>query len=234
MANFNININANVQETNNIAGEDLTSGDLVYLNSDQKYYKASASLESKSSTELRIAIDDALTGASVDLLVYGYHEFSVPSLIAGEKYYVSTSSGDLTDQLYIGTDNIIRYVGTAYDSSTILFNPDQTYLSEDATKINGVPINFEHVHTEEDITDLDKYTQQEVDELIESATDKSYEYTQASSSAYWVIPHQLGKKPSVSVKDGSGNDIEGSITFTDNNNLTITFNTAFMGVAYLN
>lgn len=234
MANFNININANVQETNNIAGEDLSSGDLVYLDVDQKYYKATASLLDKSTTELRLAIDDALTDTSVDLLVYGYFEYSAPLLISGEKYYVSTSEGDITDQLYIGTDNIVRYVGTAYDEYTILFNPDQTYLSENATKINGVPINFEHVHEEADISDLDKYTQQEVDDLISSATDKSYEHTQASSSASWVIPHQLGKKPSVTVQDGSGNDIEGSITFTDDNNLTITFNTAFTGVAYLN
>lgn len=234
MANFNININANVQETNNIAGEDLTSGDLVYLNDDGKYYKASALLLSKSSTELRMALEDALTNATLSLLTYGYYEFSNPILIAGEKYYVSTVDGELTDQLYIGTNNIIRYVGMAYDDSTLLFNPDQTYISENGRKINDVPINFEHVHVEADVTDLDKYTQEEVDNLIATATDKSYEHTQGAAATSWVINHNLDKKPSVTVQDGSGNDVEGSITFTDDNNLTITFNTAFSGVAYLN
>jgi len=162
MANFNININANVQETNNIAGEDLTDGDLVYLAADGKYYKSSASLEAKSTTELRIALSDALTDTSLSLLVYGYYDYGSPVLTAGEKYFVSTASGDVTDQLYIGTFNIIRYVGTAYDDQTILFNPDQTYISEDATKVNGVPFNFTHVHVEADITDLDKMTTQEV------------------------------------------------------------------------
>lgn len=54
------------------------------------------------------------------------------------------------------------------------------------------------------------------------------------SSASWVIAHNLGKIPSVTIQDGSGNTIYGDITFTDLNNLTITFNTAFAGTAYLN
>lgn len=234
MANFNINIDANVQETNNIAGENLTAGNLVYLAADGKYYKSSASLNSKSTTELKIALSDALANATLSLLVYGYYDYGSPKLTAGEKYFVSTASGDVTDQLYLGTFNIIRYVGTAYDDQTILFNPDQTYISEDATKINDVPLNFTHVHVETDITDLDKYTQAEVDNLISTATDIHYVHTQGASSASWVIAHSLGKKPSVTVQDGSGNDVEGAITYTDDNNLTITFNTAFAGVAYLN
>lgn len=234
MANFNININANVQETNNIAGEDLTDGDLVYLAADGKYYKSSASLEAKSTTELRIALSDALTDTSLSLLVYGYYDYGSPILTAGEKYFVSTTSGGVTDQLYIGTFNIIRYVGTAYDDQTILFNPDQTYISEDATKVNGVPFNFAHVHVEADITDLDKYTRAEVDALITSATDIHYEHTQVASSASWVIAHSLGKKPSVTVQDGSGNNVIGEVVYTDADNLTINFNSAFTGVAYLN
>ena len=234
MADFNININANLQETNNIAGEDLSAGDIVYLAADGKYYKASASLIAKSTTELKLSVDAILQNASGTLLIYGYYDYGTPILTAGEKYFVSTSSGAVTDQLYIGTNNVIRYVGTAYDDQIILFNPDQTYLSEDATKINGVPINFTHVHSEADITDLDKYTVEEVDNLISSATDKSYEHVQAVAATSWVIEHDLGKKPSVHVQDGSGNDVEGSILFTDDNNLTITFNTAFAGTAYLN
>ena len=234
MANFNININANVQETNNIAGEDLAAGDLVYLSADGKYYKSSASLSSKSTTELRLTTSSAVLNATVTLLVYGYYDYGSPILTTGEKYYVSTASGDVTDQLYIGTNNIIRYVGTAYDTQTILFNPDQTYISEDATKINDVPLNFTHVHVETDITDLDKYTVAEVDALIATATDINYVHTQGVASTSWVIAHSLGKKPSVTVQDGSGNDVEGAVTYTDDNNLTITFNTAFTGVAYLN
>jgi len=95
-------------------------------------------------------------------------------------------------------------------------------------------LNFTHVHVEADITDLDKYTVAEVDALIATATDINYVHTQGVASTSWVIAHSLGKKPSVTVQDGSGNDVEGAVTYTDDNNLTITFNTAFTGVAYLN
>jgi len=63
--------------------------------------------------------------------------------------------------------------------------------------------------------------------------DLNYTHVQASSSS-WVISHSLGKIPSVMVQDGSGNRVHGDITYTDLNNLTITFNTAFAGTAYLN
>jgi hypothetical protein len=55
------------------------------------------------------------------------------------------------------------------------------------------------------------------------------------SSMTWVYNnHNLGKIPSVTVIDGAGNTVHGDITYTDLNNLTITFNTAFAGTAYLN
>jgi hypothetical protein len=64
--------------------------------------------------------------------------------------------------------------------------------------------------------------------------DATYVHTQAIASASWVIPHLLGKNPSVTIQDGSGNTVFGNITFTDTSNLTLTFNTAFTGIAYLN
>lgn len=63
--------------------------------------------------------------------------------------------------------------------------------------------------------------------------DLNYTHVQASSAS-WIIPHNLGKIPSVTVIDGSGNRVHGDVTYTDLNNLTITFNTAFAGTAYLN
>tara|TARA_R110000823_G_scaffold304880_3_gene426661 strand:+ start:342 stop:1046 length:705 start_codon:yes stop_codon:yes gene_type:complete len=234
MADFNININAQVVETNNIAGEALTKGDLVYLASDGKYYKATASLNSKATTELKIALSNASIDVPISMLVYGYFDYESAILTAGNKHYVSTISGGVTDQLYLGTFNIIRYVGTAYNTQILLFNPDQTYISEDATKINDVPLNFGHVHDESDITDLDKYTVAEVDALIASATDINYVHVQGAASVSWVIAHSLGKNPSVTVIDGSGNNVFGEIVYTDVNNLTVNFNTAFAGTAYLN
>lgn len=63
--------------------------------------------------------------------------------------------------------------------------------------------------------------------------DLNYTHVFTSSTSV-VIPHGLGKIPSVTVVDGSGNIVHGDITYTDLNNLTITFNIAFAGTAYLN
>tara|TARA_R110002096_G_C14619758_1_gene724049 strand:+ start:779 stop:1489 length:711 start_codon:yes stop_codon:yes gene_type:complete len=80
-----------------------------------------------------------------------------------------------------------------------------------------------------------------------NATEDGHEYVDAgtlgsdlnfsqafTSTTSVVINHNLGKIPSVTVIDGSGNIVHGDIAYTDLNNLTITFNTAFAGNAYLN
>ena len=63
--------------------------------------------------------------------------------------------------------------------------------------------------------------------------DLNYTHVFTSSTSV-VIAHGLGKIPSVTVVDGSGNIVHGDVAYTDLNNLTITFNTAFAGTAYLN
>lgn len=235
MADFNININADVTDDNNILGETVAIGDLLYLSSNSKWYKTDASLPSKSTTELRLALEAGVLDDTISMLVYGYHTFGSFVVSPGTKYWVSaTTPGEITTQVYLNSTNTVRYIGTGYDATTILFNPDQTWIGDDAREINGVPINISHTHVEVDITDLDKYTQAEVDALIATATDNNYAHNQAVANTVWTIAHNLGKFPCVQVFDDSGNNVEGEISHTDNNNLTITFNTAFAGDAYLN
>lgn len=64
--------------------------------------------------------------------------------------------------------------------------------------------------------------------------DKHHKHVQGVSSAVWNINHNLDKHPSVIVKDSAGSTVIGEITYTDLNNLTITFSGAFSGEAYLN
>jgi|11_taG_2_1085331.scaffolds.fasta_scaffold01359_2 hypothetical protein len=65
--------------------------------------------------------------------------------------------------------------------------------------------------------------------------DKFFEYPQSNASAFWEIEHNLNKKPSVTVSTAfSDEEVVGKVTYIDNNNLTITFNAAFSGKAYLN
>ena len=56
-----------------------------------------------------------------------------------------------------------------------------------------------------------------------------------ADAAFWEIKHDLDKKPSVTVSAPfSDEEVVGKVTYIDNNNLTITFNAAFSGKAYLN
>lgn len=64
--------------------------------------------------------------------------------------------------------------------------------------------------------------------------DKNFVYTQAVASAVWNIQHDLDKFPSVSVVDDDQNQVYGSVIYNTVNDLTITFNGAFSGQAYLN
>lgn len=61
-----------------------------------------------------------------------------------------------------------------------------------------------------------------------------YTYTQGSASSVWTITHNLGKMPSVTVVDSSGNEVEGDIKYNSSNQVTVTFSAGFAGKAYLN
>ena len=61
-----------------------------------------------------------------------------------------------------------------------------------------------------------------------------YTHNQSSSSASWVITHNLGKYPSVAVQDSAGTDVVGEVEYNTTQKLTITFSSAFSGTAYLN
>lgn len=62
----------------------------------------------------------------------------------------------------------------------------------------------------------------------------SYTHYQISASQEWMINHNIGKFPSVSVVDSAGTVVIGDVTYIDMNNLIIQFISAFSGKAYLN
>jgi hypothetical protein len=64
--------------------------------------------------------------------------------------------------------------------------------------------------------------------------DKNFVYTQLVASAVWNVVHNLDKFPSVSVVDDDQNQVFGSVVYNTVNDLTITFNGAFSGKAYIN
>lgn len=62
----------------------------------------------------------------------------------------------------------------------------------------------------------------------------NYVHEQATSSTTWVINHNLGKYPSITVIDSGGSEVKGEVEYVDTNNVTLTFSAAFSGKAFLN
>ena len=64
--------------------------------------------------------------------------------------------------------------------------------------------------------------------------DKTFIFTQGTPSTSWVIQHNLGKFPSITVVDTADTVVIGDYNYTDDNNVTLTFSAGFAGKAYLN
>ena len=61
----------------------------------------------------------------------------------------------------------------------------------------------------------------------------SFVHTQDTASSSWVITHNLGFYPNIVVKDSAGSVVEGEIDYDSANQVTLNFQSAFSGAAYL-
>lgn len=61
----------------------------------------------------------------------------------------------------------------------------------------------------------------------------SYVHNQGTVSDSWLIEHNLGFFPNVTVIDSGGTTCEGDVAHIDENTLTVQFSAAFTGVGYL-
>lgn len=149
MGTFRIKINENPDTDidNAIAGEDLISGDLCYLNTDGRYWKTNANDINKCSTELRIAKDTILANAEGPFLAQG--SISTTGLTVGVRYYVANLSGQITT-IELDYPNIVRYIGTASFTNQLEFNPmDINYNKRIQEQISNIQsdLNYEHIQS---------------------------------------------------------------------------------------
>ena len=104
--------------------------------------------------------------------------------------------------------------------------------------IQGVQGGGVSLQTVEDL--IANSTLDNTDDLTEGTSNKyftvarvSYEHIQDVVSNSWVIVHNLGFKPNVTVIDSAGTIYEGEIAYTNTNSLTVSFSAAFSGKAFL-
>jgi hypothetical protein len=62
----------------------------------------------------------------------------------------------------------------------------------------------------------------------------TYTHNQSSAASSWVIVHNLGRRPSVTIVDSGGNVQIGDVLYNSDNQITVNFSAAFGGYAYLN
>ena len=62
----------------------------------------------------------------------------------------------------------------------------------------------------------------------------TFTHSQGSASDTWTITHNLGCKPSVTIVDSGGNVQIGEVLYNNDNQVTVTFSSAFAGYAHLN
>jgi hypothetical protein len=66
-----------------------------------------------------------------------------------------------------------------------------------------------------------------------SSSGVAYQHNQVSAAGVWTINHNLGFRPSVSILDTGGNEIEADVRHTSTNQLVIYFAIPLAGVARL-
>ena len=67
-----------------------------------------------------------------------------------------------------------------------------------------------------------------------SSGDAHYAHTQSNATDQWVITHNLNKFPSVTIVDDGNNILITEVLYNSANQLTVLFNAAESGKAYLN
>jgi len=109
-------------------GEAVSIGDVLYGNSDGKYWLADASSETTSKGKLVMAIESKSADQSCTVLLYGKLRDDSWSWTPGEILYVSPTPGGPTTTMPSGTGEIVRIIGHTHTATIVFFNPGQSYL----------------------------------------------------------------------------------------------------------
>ena len=134
-------------------GEDVDASELLYLGSGGTYLKASNTSKVTSSTELRIAVSGITSGSTGQGLIQG--QFTTTGLTAGDKYWLGATAGTYTNVQPTGDGDIVRYVGTALNSTTLEFMPDETWIEISSSSGPSTQPLLRNVTTSESILSTD-------------------------------------------------------------------------------
>lgn len=104
------------------AGENLVFGDVCYLKSDGKWWKADADAASTMPAQA-IAIATIVADADGEFLLQGFARDDTWNWTIGGLIYASATAGGLTQTIPSGAADVIQVVGCAITADIIFFNP---------------------------------------------------------------------------------------------------------------
>ena len=110
------------------AGEALSGGNLVYLKSDEKWWKTDADVEATTKGLIGIAMAAISANSTGKVSILGRVYNAGWSWTVGAPIYVSCTAGGITQTAPSGSGDQVRKIGHALSSTTIIFNPDATIL----------------------------------------------------------------------------------------------------------
>lgn len=108
------------------AGENLVAGNVCYLKSDGKMWKADSDAESTSSSMIVMALATINADASGQFLISG--RYTTSGLTAGSKYFISGTAGAITTTAPSAASSVVRIVGYALSTTVLYFMPDTAYV----------------------------------------------------------------------------------------------------------
>ncbi len=108
------------------AGEALTAGNICYLKSDGKFWKARGNAEATTKGRIVMALASISANASGQFLVRGYYTDS--GLTAGATYFISTSTAGAKATTAPSSGNFARVVGWAMSTTSFYFDPSNDYI----------------------------------------------------------------------------------------------------------
>lgn len=104
------------------AGESLSAGDLVYINTSDsnKVYKADADAVAKAA--IGYVLTSGTSNNPVTVYLEGIND-QLSGLTVGLMYYLSATAGGVTTTKPSTAGQIVQYVGVAISTSALAFNP---------------------------------------------------------------------------------------------------------------
>lgn len=105
-----------------VAGENVVFGEVCYMKSDSKFWKADADAES-TGPAIAMALASINADASGSFLFHGLVRDDTWNWTVGGKIYLDTAAGALTQTAPSGSGDIVQVVGVATHADRIYFNP---------------------------------------------------------------------------------------------------------------